>query len=49
MLKNMTELTVIGGTGRFLAIRGIVRAETLSDNVAGINQNKSEIEYWMEK
>jgi len=49
MLKNMTELTVTGGTGRFLAIRGIVRAETLSDNVAGINQNKSEIEYWMEK
>lgn len=49
VLKNMTELTVTGGTGRFLAIRGIVRAETLSDNTAGINQNKSEMEYWMEK
>ena len=48
MLKNMTELTITGGTGRFLAIRGVVRAETLSDNVA-FNQNRSEMEYWMEK
>jgi hypothetical protein len=49
VLKNMTELTGTGGTGRFLAIRGIVRAETLSDYTAGSNQNKSEMEYWMEK
>ena len=48
MLKNLTELTVTGGTGRFLSIRGVVRAETVSDNVA-FNQNRSEMEYWMEK
>ncbi len=49
VLKNMTELTVTGGTGRFLGIRGFVRAETVSDNTAGINQNNSEMEYWMQK
>ena len=47
MLRNMTELTITGGTGRFLAIRGLVRAETLSNNLT-FNQNRSEMEYWME-
>jgi hypothetical protein len=46
-LKNMTGLTVTGGTGRFVAIRGLVRAETISDN-ATFNQNHSELEYWFE-
>ncbi len=41
------ERTVTGGTGRFLATRGAVRAETLSDNLT-FNQNRSELEYWME-
>jgi len=37
-----------GGTGKFLGIRGIVRAETSADPVSGTNENKSEIKYWME-
>ncbi len=47
-LTNLTGLTVTGGTGRFLGIRGIVRAETVSNN-ATYNRNRTEIEYWMEK
>lgn len=48
-LKNLTAVTVTGGTGKFLGIRGIVRAETSADPATGTNQNKSEMEYWMEK
>lgn len=48
LLKNLTGLTVTGGTGRFVAIRGVVRAETVSDNVT-FNQNRSEMEYWFEE
>lgn len=47
--KNLTAVTVTGGTGKFLGIRGIVRAETLANPVTEMNQNKSEMEYWMEK
>ena len=48
LLTNLTGLTLTGGTGRFLGIRGIVRAETVSNNVT-YNRNRTEIEYWMEK
>jgi hypothetical protein len=47
--KNLTELTVTGGTGRFIGIRGIVRAETVADVTINYNQNHTEIEYWFEK
>lgn len=47
-LKNLTVVAITGGTGRFARIRGIVKAETIADPVAGINENKSEIEYWLE-
>ncbi|NPT61553.1 hypothetical protein [Paraburkholderia elongata] len=46
--KNLTELDITGGTGKFRSIRGIVRAETVSDNKA-FNQNRTEFEYWFEK
>lgn len=47
-LKNLTELDITGGSGKFRGIRGIVRAETISDNKA-FNQNRTEFEYWFEK
>lgn len=47
-LKNLTELDITGGTGKFRGIRGIVRAETVSDSTA-FNQNRTEFEYWFEK
>lgn len=47
-LKNLTELDITGGSGKFRGIHGIVRAETVSDAKA-FNQNHSEFEYWFEK
>ena len=47
-LKNLTELDITGGTGKFHGIRGIVRAETVADTKA-FNQNRTEFEYWFEK
>lgn len=47
-LKNLTELDITGGTGKFRGIRGIVRAETVADSKA-FNQNRTEFEYWFEK
>ena len=47
-LKNLTELDITSGTGKFRGIRGIVRAETVSDSKA-VNQNRTEFEYWFEK
>lgn len=47
-LKNLTELDITGGTGKFRGIRGIVRAETVSDAKA-FNQNRTEFEYWFDK
>jgi hypothetical protein len=47
-LKNLTELDITGGTGKFRGIRGIVRADTVADGKA-FNQNRTEFEYWFEK
>lgn len=47
-LKNMTELDITGGTGKFRGIRGVVRAETVSDYKT-YNQNRTEFEYWFDK
>ncbi|BCL92894.1 hypothetical protein ACNRBS_15670 [Ralstonia pseudosolanacearum] len=47
-LKNLTELDITGGTGKFRGIRGIVRAETVADSKS-FNQNRTEFEYWFEK
>jgi len=48
-LKNIAVLTVTGGTGKFIGIRGVVRTENFADPAAGVNQGKGELEYWMEK
>jgi hypothetical protein len=48
-LSILAALTITGGTGEFLGIRGVVRTETTADLAAGINQGKGEVEYWMEK
>ncbi len=47
-LKNLTELDITGGSGKFRGIRGVVRAETVSD-YKSFNQNRTEFEYWFEK
>lgn len=47
-LKNLTEPDITGGTGKFRGIRGVVRAETVSDYKT-FNQNRTEFEYWFEK
>jgi len=41
--------TITGGTGKFLGIRGILRATNLAEPKAGINEAQNEIEYWIEK
>ena len=48
-LSTLAALTITGGTGKFLGIRGVVRTETTADLAAGINQGKGEVEYWIEK
>ena len=36
-----------GGTGKFVNIRGTIRANGVSDGKAGYNESQSEIEYWL--
>ena len=48
-LKNMSSLTIEGGTGKFANIRGIVRSEGAANLSTGYNHNKTELEYWMAK
>ncbi|CAM4060162.1 hypothetical protein [Roseateles saccharophilus] len=47
-LKNLTELDITGGTGKFRGIHGVVRAETVNDGKA-FNQNRTEFEYWFDR
>lgn len=37
---------VLGGTGKFAGMRGLVRSKGASDGKAGFNETQSEIEYW---
>lgn len=48
-LRSWVTLSITGGSGKFLGMRGTVRAETSSDPVANININKTEMEYWLER
>ena len=48
-LRNAAVQTITGGTGKFQGIRGIVKSEIYAEPAAGINQVKSDLEYWMEK
>jgi hypothetical protein len=40
---------ILGGTGKFAAMKGLVRSTGTSDGKAGLNETQSEIEYWMAK
>ena len=40
---------VIGGTGKLVAMKGVVRSNGISDGARGFNETKSEIEYWFAK
>ena len=48
-LSSMSAGTVIGGTGKFAGIHGVVRSSTTADPKAGFNDGTAEIEYWFEK
>jgi hypothetical protein len=38
-----------GGTGKFAAMKGLVRSTGASDGKAGLNETQTEIEYWIAK
>ena len=38
-----------GGTGKFAAMKGLVRSTGISDGKAGLNETQAEIEYWIAK
>jgi hypothetical protein len=40
---------ILGGTGKFAAMKGLVRSTGASDGKAGLNETQSEIEYWIAK
>jgi hypothetical protein len=40
---------ITGGTGKLVGIQGITRATGTAEPKAGINENRTEIEYWIEK
>ena len=40
---------VIGGTGKLVTMKGVVRSNGISDGAKGFNETKSEIEYWFAK
>jgi hypothetical protein len=46
---NSTAGTITGGTGKLLGIRGIVRSSGTAEPKAGVNENQTDIEYWIEK
>jgi hypothetical protein len=41
--------TITGGTGKLIGIQGTTRATGTADPKAGINENTTEIEYWIAK
>ena len=40
---------ILGGTGKFAAMKGLVRSTGVSDGKANFNETQTEIEYWMSK
>ena len=40
---------ILGGTGKFAAMKGLVRSTGSSEGKAGFNETQTEIEYWMAK
>jgi hypothetical protein len=40
---------VTGGTGKLAGMKGLIRSTGVSDGAKGLNESKSEIEYWFVK
>lgn len=40
---------ILGGTGKFAAMKGLVRSTGVSDGKANFNETQTEIEYWIAK
>ena len=49
--RNLANIVLrfTGGTGNFVNIRGLLRQTSIFDSSAGLNEQQSEGEYWMEK
>jgi hypothetical protein len=47
--RNLVSMAITGGTGKFMNLRGIVRAEGEANAATGYNKNHTEIEYWTAK
>ena len=47
--NNLIAGPIMGGTGIFLGIRGMLRLAANFDVTSGFNDSKGEIEYWIEK
>jgi hypothetical protein len=39
----------LGGTGKFAAMKGLVRSTGVSDGKANFNETQTEIEFWIAK
>ena len=48
-LTTSSAGTITGGTGKLVGIQGTMRATGAADPKAGINENATEIEYWIAK
>jgi hypothetical protein len=47
--SNSSTGYIVGGTGKFAGIQGVIRSKGASEPKAGINENATEIEYWFAK
>jgi hypothetical protein len=41
--------TIIGGTGKLSGIQGVIRTSGSAQPTAGVNENQTDIEYWLAK
>ena len=48
-LTATTVGTITGGTGKLAGMRGMVLTIAHADPKAGVNENKTDIDYWIEK
>ena len=48
-LNTWTTGTVTGATGKLAGMRGLVRSTGSAEPKAGVNETKTEIDYWFEK
>lgn len=47
--SNVSAGYIVGGTGKLAGIKGVLRSTGRAEPKAGINENQTEIEYWIEK